>query len=318
MTVQQYSENNQTSVLYPAFKRYLENLNINDKSIRNYKSDFDHFIRWLKLNLVNEYMLDNRILTLDENTINNYKQFLLASQTPRLTINRRLTTLRHLASYLLEHNYINEEFTKNLKNIGKDRTIIKDINPYPYVQTSTNFQNKSKPAVPVLISSGALILLILQILLTERPSTPWSNVIAKQTDTISTEQIKNVPINTDENDNAWEDKQISIRLQPAENKDVFLSAKPVIINEKQIVLEMTSEMDTQKSTSGKGLIKAGTNSTIIYSDLVTPDTIINITPTSSTGNQIIYIKKQENGMFVVGFDEIVNKMVNFNWEIVSN
>lgn len=77
-------------------------------------------------------------------------------------------------------------------------------------------------------------------------------------------------------------------------------------------------MDIQESTSGKGVVNAGTNSTIIYSDLVRADTIINLTPTSSTQNQIIYIKKQEDGMFVVGFDEIVNKAVNFNWEIVSN
>ncbi len=318
MAVQQFSENNLSSVLYPAFKRHLESLDISEKSIRNYKSDFDHFIRWLKLNLENEKMLDNKILSLNEYTINNYKQFLLASQTPRLTINRRLTTLRHLASYLFAHNYIDHDFTKNLKNVGSSKTVVKGINPYPYIPSPTNFQNKPKPAVPVLITSGAVILLILQIILTERPSTPWSNAIAKQTDSISTEQIKNVPINNIDSDNAWGDKQISIRLQPTEDKDIYLSAKPVIINEKQIVLEMTSEMDIQESTSGKGVVNAGTNSTIIYSDLVRADTIINLTPTSSTQNQIIYIKKQEDGMFVVGFDEIVNKAVNFNWEIVSN
>jgi len=315
MTINQFTEKNTASVLYTAFRRHLEALEISEKSIRNYKSDFDHFIRWLMVNLEKIEMLDNRILSLDEETITTYKQFLLSSQTPRLTINRRLTSIRHLASYLVEHNYINYDFTKNIKNVGSHKRQTREVAPFNYTNVASN--KSSKPAVPVLVTSGAVILLILQIILVERPSTPWSNVIAKQGGSVPTDQIENVAINTNHTTNL-EGKQISVRLQPTESKEVFLSAKPVLIDEKQIVLEMTSEIDSKEATSGKGEVKAGTNSTIIYSDSADVESIIQITPTSSTENQIIYIKKQEEGMFVVGFDEIVNQKVTFNWEIVSN
>ncbi len=314
MTATQFSEKNITSVIYPAFRRHLESLHISDRSIRNYKSDFDHFVRWLIVSLPRTEMLDKVILTLDENTINSYKQFLLSSQTPRLTINRRLTSIRHLATYLLGHNYIGADFSKSIKNVGSNKIATRPIEPFygPQAFAANTNTKRTKPAIPVLISTAAVILMLLQIILTERPTSPWSNVIAKQGENIATTQIEHLAI---DNTYTWEDKQISIRLNP-DNKDVFLAAKPVLIDEKQIILEMTSELDLQKTTSGRGVVNVGTNGTIIYNDLVTADSIINITPTSSTANQIIYIKKQEEGMFIVGFDEIVIKKVNFNWDIV--
>ncbi len=314
MNTQINTENN-NSVIYKAYIRHLEGLPLSTNTIRNYKSDFEHFIRWLKVKIQNTEMLDKTILLLNEQTIDEYKQFMISSLTPRLTVNRRLTSIRLLATYLLERNYISTDFAKNTRNIKNGKINTHTVTPFykPLTLPATN-NDKAKPAVPILITAAAIILLLLQVILKERPASPWSNVIAKQEDNVAAKQIEHITLG---NTHEWEDKQISIRLSP-DSKDIFFSAKPILIDENQIVLEMTSKTKLQEKRSGKGIINANTNSTIIYNSLVTPDSIINITPTSSTSNQIIYIKRQQEGMFVVGFDEIVNQKVNFNWEIVSN
>jgi len=79
-------------------------------------------------------------------------------------------------------------------------------------------------------------------------------------------------------------------------------------------------------TSGKATIKAGASEVVIKSSLITNQTLIYVTAVGSTGNQVIYVKSQtaedfntpdQDGKFVVGFDNPTNKDVAFNWWIVN-
>jgi hypothetical protein len=79
-------------------------------------------------------------------------------------------------------------------------------------------------------------------------------------------------------------------------------------------------------TSGKASVAAGTNEIKIYSNQVTPESLIYVTPISSTGNNVLYVKQQiadnpitpENeSAFIVGFDNAADQAVQFNWWIVN-
>ncbi|MGD9129705.1 MAG: tail fiber domain-containing protein [Candidatus Woesebacteria bacterium] len=81
-----------------------------------------------------------------------------------------------------------------------------------------------------------------------------------------------------------------------------------------------------QKTSGKAKVKAGETQITIYSELVTEDSLIYVTPVGSTNNQVLYVKAQlaENpstpaaeGKFIVGFDLVTSEDVEFNWWIIN-
>lgn len=83
---------------------------------------------------------------------------------------------------------------------------------------------------------------------------------------------------------------------------------------------------TANQTSGKAKIPAGTKEITIQSDQISDKTLIYVTPTGSTQNQVLYVKSQtaedpntaaKEGKFVVGFDQSIGSDVNFNWWIVN-
>jgi hypothetical protein len=74
---------------------------------------------------------------------------------------------------------------------------------------------------------------------------------------------------------------------------------------------------TTNSTIGKATIAAGTSEIIIQNPKVTDYTLIYVTPTSPTDNNVLYVKSKTVGQFVVGFTNPINTDTNFNWWIVQ-
>ncbi|MDA1079967.1 MAG: hypothetical protein O2840_04755, partial [bacterium] len=75
-------------------------------------------------------------------------------------------------------------------------------------------------------------------------------------------------------------------------------------------------LNTDK-TSGKATIAAGTSELVINSTALSEDSLVYVTPVGSTGNKVLYVKSQQAGQFIVGFDTAVITNVPFNWWVVN-
>jgi hypothetical protein len=71
------------------------------------------------------------------------------------------------------------------------------------------------------------------------------------------------------------------------------------------------------ATAGVAILPAGTAEMIIENPSITNYTLVYITPTSSTNNQVLYIKSKETGKFIVGFNNPIDADVSFNWWIIE-
>ncbi len=74
---------------------------------------------------------------------------------------------------------------------------------------------------------------------------------------------------------------------------------------------------TTNSTIGKAVIPAGTSEIVIKNSKVTDYTLVYVTPTSDTANNVLYIKSKQAGQFVVGFTNPINTDASFNWWVVQ-
>jgi hypothetical protein len=74
---------------------------------------------------------------------------------------------------------------------------------------------------------------------------------------------------------------------------------------------------TTNSMIGQATVPAETSEIIIKNPKVTDLTLVYVTPTSPTLNNVLYVKSKENGQFVVGFTNPIDIDVKFNWWIVQ-
>lgn len=114
-----------------SFISYLESGFLSRKSVKNYRSDVSHFSAWLILKIktlgVSAQNLSEAIPFLNESMGKEYRDYLSENGFPIKTVNRRLSTLRHLARFLLESQILSFDFMNGLQNI----IISKDIKIYP-------------------------------------------------------------------------------------------------------------------------------------------------------------------------------------------
>lgn len=103
------------------FITYLDNQGLGSLSIKNYQSDLTHFTNWIilkvRLNGIAAERLTECFPFLTKKTGYEYRNSLLTNRIPRLTINRRLSTLRHLARFLTQSQIIDFDFMEKLPNI---------------------------------------------------------------------------------------------------------------------------------------------------------------------------------------------------------
>jgi hypothetical protein len=71
------------------------------------------------------------------------------------------------------------------------------------------------------------------------------------------------------------------------------------------------------STVGSAHVPAGASEITIVNPKVNDYTMIYVTPTSPTENNVLYLKSKQSGQFVVGFTDPISTDVTFNWWIVQ-
>ncbi len=113
------------------FLKYLDTLGLSPKTHKNYRSDLNHFIDWLILHIksMGSYVdtLTETVPFLNKDIPLKYKSFLTENNTPIKTINRRLSTLRHLTRYFVISNLITTDIMEDIENISSGNKVIKNI-----------------------------------------------------------------------------------------------------------------------------------------------------------------------------------------------
>ena len=104
------------------FFEYLESLDVSKKTLKNYRSDISHFSGWLFLRLrhwgVIAEELTDTFPFLNPKLASEYKKFLIENKTAEKTVNRRLSTLRHLARFLTASQILDFNFMDGTTNIS--------------------------------------------------------------------------------------------------------------------------------------------------------------------------------------------------------
>lgn len=106
-----------------SFEEYLLlRVGVSKNTLKFYRSDFNHFIRWflLRIRLFGFFAQDieNALPYLTRDEAQNYKAYMEESQTPTRSINRRLSTLRQMSRFLLEQGLLSFNFMDGVTNSG--------------------------------------------------------------------------------------------------------------------------------------------------------------------------------------------------------
>lgn len=104
------------------FFDYLYNLGISKDSHKNYRSDIAHFSGWLLLTVrrwgASAEQLMDAIPFINQKLASQYKSYLMVNRVAQKTINRRLSTLRHLARFFLASQVLDFNFMQGITNIA--------------------------------------------------------------------------------------------------------------------------------------------------------------------------------------------------------
>lgn len=115
------------------FTKYLSSLGLSPKTHKNYRSDLSHFLSWaiLKVRSFGSYVesLTEIIPFLNTDFSREYKNYMIENHMPVKTVNRRLSTLRHLSRFLVGNRTIDSDFTGGLENAGVNLKKGTDIDP---------------------------------------------------------------------------------------------------------------------------------------------------------------------------------------------
>jgi len=118
--------NEQIDLIKKEFGKYLESLGVSPKSHKNYRSDLSYFLSWtiLKVRSFGAYVesLTEVVPFLNSGIANEYKNYMVVNNIPVKTINRRLSTLRHLSRFLHSSDNIDADFMENIENVSEAKT----------------------------------------------------------------------------------------------------------------------------------------------------------------------------------------------------
>jgi site-specific recombinase XerD len=107
--------------LSKAFYDYLSVSGISSKSLKFYVSDLSHFTGWVILKVrswgVFAETLSEILPFIDSKLAREYRSFLLHNDISPRTVNRRLSTLRHLARFFVLSQLASSDFMDGIENI---------------------------------------------------------------------------------------------------------------------------------------------------------------------------------------------------------
>ena len=108
------------------FLKFLSSTGNSKNTIKFYKSDLLHFKGWLIFKLRNTGILidefNQALPFIKNNFANEYRQYLIENKLALKTINRRLSTLRSLAQFLLTSQILDFNFTDGINNLTNKLT----------------------------------------------------------------------------------------------------------------------------------------------------------------------------------------------------
>lgn len=123
----------QLDLIKKEFIKYLDSCGLSPKSHKNYRSDLSHFSGWLilKIRSFGSYIesLSEAVPFLSQEVAREYKSYMTGNKIPVKTINRRLSTLRHLSRFLLSSENLEIDFMKDIENISEGRIKSSLVNP---------------------------------------------------------------------------------------------------------------------------------------------------------------------------------------------
>jgi len=113
------------------FKTYLAKTGISKISLKNYMSDLNNLTSWLiaystKIGAQTDNLTE-AVPFINKQTADEYKTTLTSSTNSKLTINRRLSTLRKFGTFLQEENILDFDFTANLENVSVGSKKVKKV-----------------------------------------------------------------------------------------------------------------------------------------------------------------------------------------------
>jgi site-specific recombinase XerD len=115
------------------FIKYLDSLGLSSKSHKNYRSDLNHFVAWaiLKMRSFGSFIenLTEAVPFLNPDIAKEYMSFMKLNNSPEKTINRRLSTLRHLSRFLTASQIIDSDFMSQIENISHATKAKPQIDP---------------------------------------------------------------------------------------------------------------------------------------------------------------------------------------------
>lgn len=117
------------------FNQYLiQEVKVSSNTLKFYRSDLNYFTEWFlaKIKTLGPLVdtLGSAIPYLSAKLANEYKNHLVLENKARKTINRKLSSLRSFARFLLEAGYLDYDFTKNLTNITSSGKLQENKSPF--------------------------------------------------------------------------------------------------------------------------------------------------------------------------------------------
>lgn len=98
------------------FFKYLDKLPVSRRTVRSYKSDFWNFYKWIATNkgdgLYVVFSKESPSLVFDQ-----YKEYLRTTDSPRKTVNRRLSSLRHFSRFMRLQGLVDERVVQGISNV---------------------------------------------------------------------------------------------------------------------------------------------------------------------------------------------------------
>ncbi len=79
----------------------------------------------------------------------------------------------------------------------------------------------------------------------------------------------------------------------------------------------TATKITSNASAGEGIISPGQTEVIIQSEKITENSLVYITPTSDTQNQVVFVKQKTAGEFTVAINQPLEIEIRFNWWIIN-
>ncbi len=115
------------------FIDYLSSLGVSPKSHKNYRSDLNHFLAWaiLRIRSYGSYIenLTEATPFLTKGLAGEYKSYMALNSIPTKTINRRLSTLRHLSRFLVLTQVVDLDFMSEIENISEAKVRRPKVSP---------------------------------------------------------------------------------------------------------------------------------------------------------------------------------------------